>query len=191
MLPLLHGACSANGDFGRLKPELYGDALHDWVGRDVARTAKRPISTDPLTDEEHLLRDLAYPFIEAPYERNQWYAIVSEYGISHAGARSPRNACCVLDLDHKREESLAYITAPQEKERHRDIHAPCPRATPPIASPYGWILPMVPRSMMATRHHSLVTSAASWSVHFPQPLWKPICSCASRSATVQWRTRAV
>jgi len=66
MLPLLHGACSANGDFGRLKPELYGDALHDWVGRDVARTAKRPISTDPLTDEEHLLRDLAYPSSRPP-----------------------------------------------------------------------------------------------------------------------------
>jgi hypothetical protein len=83
-LPLLLGACSGNGDFGRLKPELYGDDLHDWVGRDAARAAKRPISNYPLTDEEHLLRDLAFPFIEPPYERNKWVQIINEYGVSNA-----------------------------------------------------------------------------------------------------------
>jgi len=83
-LPLLLGACAGNGDFGRLKPELYGDDLHDWVGRDAARAVKRPISNYPLTDEEHLLRDLAYPLIEPPFERNKWFAIINEYGVSNA-----------------------------------------------------------------------------------------------------------
>jgi hypothetical protein len=83
-LPLLLGACSFNGDFGRLKPEYYGDDLHDWVGRDAARAANRPISNYPLTDEERLLRDLAFPFIEPPYERNTWFQIINEYGVSNA-----------------------------------------------------------------------------------------------------------
>ena len=83
-IPLLLVACSANGDFGRLKPELTTDDMHAWVARDAAREVGAPISRYPLTDEERLLRDLAYPLIEPPYDRNRWYAVVNEYGISHA-----------------------------------------------------------------------------------------------------------
>jgi hypothetical protein len=43
----------------------------------------------------------------------------------------------------------------------------------------------------ARRCQSPATSASSWSAHRPQPSWKPIFSWLSRSATVQWRTRAV
>jgi hypothetical protein len=82
-LPLLLGACSANGDFGRLKPDLVDDDIHGWVGRDAARAAGVPVSQYPLTDEERLLRDLGYPLIEPPFDRNRWYAIINEYGISH------------------------------------------------------------------------------------------------------------
>jgi hypothetical protein len=82
-LPLLLAACSANGDFDRLKPNLYDDTIHDWVGRDAAREGEVPISKYPLTDEEHTLRDLGYPLIEPPFDRAKWYAIVNEYGVSH------------------------------------------------------------------------------------------------------------
>jgi hypothetical protein len=83
-LPLLLGACAANGDFGRLKPGLVADDIHGWVGRDAAREAGVAVSQYPLTDEERLLRDLGYPLIEPPFDRNRWYAIVNEYGVSHA-----------------------------------------------------------------------------------------------------------
>jgi hypothetical protein len=83
-LPLLLGACAANGDYGRLKPDLVADDIHGWVGRDAARAAGVPVSHYPLTDEERLLRDLGYPLIEPPFDRARWYAIVNEYGVSHA-----------------------------------------------------------------------------------------------------------
>ena len=82
-LPLLLGACAANGDFGRLKPDLASDDIHAWVGRDAAREAGVPVSKLPLTDEERTLRDLAYPLIEPPFDRDRWYAIINEYGVSH------------------------------------------------------------------------------------------------------------
>ncbi len=82
-LPLLLGACAANGDFGRLKPGLVADDIHGWVGRDAARAAGAPVSQYPLTDEERTLRDLGYPLIEPPFDRARWYSIVNEYGVSH------------------------------------------------------------------------------------------------------------
>jgi hypothetical protein len=156
-LPLLLGACAANGDFGRLKPNLVSDDVHDWVGRDAARAGGVPISRYPLTDEERLLRDLGYPLIEPPFDRARWYAIVDEYGISHAFGwpeftiegyserlmrmhyRSAtaryaqlntdiRNdviripeffavAHRVLDIDRKRAQSIAYVSAPTPSEK--------------------------------------------------------------------------
>ncbi len=60
-LPLLLGACAANGDFGRLKPGLVADDIHGWVGRDAVRAVGVPVSQYPLTDEERQLRDFGYP----------------------------------------------------------------------------------------------------------------------------------
>jgi hypothetical protein len=37
-----------------------------------------------LTDEERMLRDLAYPLIEPPYDRQTWYSALGEFGV---GAR--------------------------------------------------------------------------------------------------------
>lgn len=75
--------CSSIGDFGRLQPDLVTDDIHDWVGRDAALHAGRPVSTDNLTDDERTLRDLAFPLIEPPYDRQRWNAVVYEYGIDH------------------------------------------------------------------------------------------------------------
>jgi hypothetical protein len=86
MLPilLLLGGCTANGDFGRVRPELVSDDMHDWIGRDVRRNARALAFAAPMTDDERLLRDLAYPLIEPPFERNRWYNVLGEYGAGSA-----------------------------------------------------------------------------------------------------------
>jgi hypothetical protein len=154
---LLLGACSANGDFDRLKPNLVSDDIHAWVGRDAARDAGIPVSGLPLTEEERTLRDQAYPLIEPPFERARWYAIINEYGLSHregwprfavggysaklmgehyrsATARYDKlnndirddvqrlpeffaTARTVLDLDDKRAQSFAYVSALTRDEK--------------------------------------------------------------------------
>jgi hypothetical protein len=74
------GGC-ANGDFDRVKPGLVTDQIHDWVGTTAALGNGAPISDYHLTDDERLLRDLAYPLIEPPYDRGRWYSVLKEYGI--------------------------------------------------------------------------------------------------------------
>jgi hypothetical protein len=74
------GGC-ANGDFDRVKPGLVLDSVHDWVGTTAALGNGAPISSYPLTDDERALRDLAYPLIEPPYDRQRWFSILNEYGI--------------------------------------------------------------------------------------------------------------
>jgi hypothetical protein len=147
---LLLAAC-ANGDFGRIKPSLVHDDMHAWVGTRAARSAGIAPSNYPLTDDERQLRDLAYPLIEPPYDRQRWYSIVGEYGLTHifhcgcdfdatayervlnstwyrsaTGRYARLNddirndvvrvpaffsvARRVLDMDRKREKSLAYVS---------------------------------------------------------------------------------
>jgi len=149
--------CS-NGDFGRVRPSLVTDGIHAWVGRDAARDAGAPVSLFPLTDDELLLRDYSYQLIEPPYDRQRWYSVLSEWGMTHyfkpewyhcdptayaarlmnAYVRSEtarysrlnediRNdvvriehyapvARRVLDMDSKREQSLAYVPVLSEPE---------------------------------------------------------------------------
>jgi hypothetical protein len=77
-LTLLLGACGTNGDFGEVRPSLVRDDIHDWIGRDV--TGSVP-SNFELTDDERQMRDLAYPLIEPPFDRNRWYSVAGEYGV--------------------------------------------------------------------------------------------------------------
>jgi len=74
--------CSSTGDFGRLHPDLVSDDIHAWVGRDAARDAGAPVSDYNLTDDERTLRDLAFPLIEPPYDRQRWNAVIYEYGVN-------------------------------------------------------------------------------------------------------------
>ncbi len=74
--------CSSIGDFGRLQSALVTDDIHAWVGRDAARRAGAPVSAYNLTDDERTLRDLAFPLIEPPYDRQRWDAVIYEYGIN-------------------------------------------------------------------------------------------------------------
>jgi len=78
LIGLLTLAGCANGDFEEIRPSLVRDDIHDWVGRDAV--PGKP-SSFHLTDDERLLRDLAYPLIEPPYDRHRWYSIAGEYGL--------------------------------------------------------------------------------------------------------------
>jgi hypothetical protein len=80
LLPVLLGACSSIGDFGRLQDPVVTDDIHAWVGQEAAAHAGLPTSSNKLTDDERTLRDLAFPLIEPPYDRVRWDAVLYEYG---------------------------------------------------------------------------------------------------------------
>jgi hypothetical protein len=81
---LLLGGCAANGDFDRVRPSLVSDGMHDWIGRDFRGNVRALAFAAPMTDDERLLRDLAYPLIEPPFDRNRWYSVLGEYGAGPA-----------------------------------------------------------------------------------------------------------
>ena len=59
---------------------------HAWLGpAAIGPAATRKTSgltwQHQLTDEERRLRDLAYPLIEPPYDRNQWYSVLGDVGL--------------------------------------------------------------------------------------------------------------
>src|ERR1700761_5942260 len=83
LLGVALAGCSSIGDFGRLKPSLVNDDIHDWVGQEAGARAGAPISAANLTDDERTLRDLAFPLIEPSYDRQRWNAVVYEYGLDH------------------------------------------------------------------------------------------------------------
>jgi hypothetical protein len=77
---LLSG-CGVNTDFGRVRPTLYNDDVHAWMGPVTTREQGDPVWRHGLTDEERRLRDLAYPLIDPPYDRNKWYSFLGELGL--------------------------------------------------------------------------------------------------------------
>lgn len=79
--------CSGIGDLGVLRPSLIRDDMHGWVGRDAARAAGAPVSANEFTDDERELRDLAFPLIEPPYDRQRWESVIYEYGLDHTFRR--------------------------------------------------------------------------------------------------------
>jgi hypothetical protein len=72
--------CTSLWDLGKLNPVPVNDGIHDWVGQEAALRGGAPISAYNLTEEEHTLRDLAFPLIEPPYDRQRWDAVVYEWG---------------------------------------------------------------------------------------------------------------
>ena len=144
----------ANHDFGEVHPVLVTDGIHDWVGQNSGGPNRVPPSRFEYTDDERALRDLAYPLIEPPFDRQQWYSVAGEYGLYRANSadyrkyferlesswrRSPssryaqlvddiRNdmtrlsqffetAGRVVDIDQKRQKSMAYVSDLNKKER--------------------------------------------------------------------------
>jgi hypothetical protein len=69
-----------NGDFGRVRPSLVTDDMHAWIGARANVAAGQVPSEFQLTDDERLLRDLAYPLIAPPYDRARWFSVLEHYG---------------------------------------------------------------------------------------------------------------
>ena len=78
---LFLAGCGAKSDFGEVNPVLVRDDIHDWVGPYAVGGTQTPSSSFELTEDERQLRDLAYPLIEPPYNRQQWYSVAAEYGM--------------------------------------------------------------------------------------------------------------
>jgi nitrate reductase assembly molybdenum cofactor insertion protein NarJ len=76
--------CGSYADFGRVRPSLVGDDTHAWMGAAARGPGTNPAWRHQLTEEERMLRDLAYPLIEPPYDRQKWYSVLGEMGV---GAR--------------------------------------------------------------------------------------------------------
>jgi hypothetical protein len=150
--------CGVKGDFGRVRPSLASDDIHAWLGPAALRRGGGRIyaSKDQLTDDERLLRDLAYPLIDPPYDRNQWDSVLREFGYNRQDKSYPKpseyasrllttayrsqtarynrliedirsdvirldpffaTARYVIDMDVKREKSLAYVSNLTPDER--------------------------------------------------------------------------
>jgi hypothetical protein len=101
-----------NGDFDRIRPELTGDNMHAWVGRDAVAGIGGPASEFRTTDEERELRDRAYALIEPPYNRNRWDSVWREYGQGRLPIREERfdrtAYLAKLHHFHRRSEVSAY-----------------------------------------------------------------------------------
>src|SRR6202165_307209 len=65
------GGCSG-GDFGRPRQDFLNDDMHRWIGGEATSSVGLRPSQFQLTDNERLLRDLAYPLIEPPHSHPAW-----------------------------------------------------------------------------------------------------------------------
>jgi hypothetical protein len=70
--------CSG-GDFGRTRQDFLNDDMHRWVGGEATASVGLRASQFQLTDNERLLRDLAYPLIEPPHSRPAWKSVFGDY----------------------------------------------------------------------------------------------------------------
>jgi hypothetical protein len=107
----LLGGCALNGDFGRVRPELVYDDMHDWVGRDAVRGIGGQPSEFRLTDNERRLRDLGFALIQPSYDRNRWDSVFAEYGFEAARYEAPfdRSAYWAhLNVAYRRSEASSY-----------------------------------------------------------------------------------
>jgi hypothetical protein len=72
------GGC-AGGDLGRTRPSALNDDMHRWLGAEAVNSVGKPGSAFQLTENERLLRDLAYPLIEPPHSRPAWKSVFGNY----------------------------------------------------------------------------------------------------------------
>jgi hypothetical protein len=82
LLALLIGVSLAGcsgGDFGRTRADVRNDDMHRWLGGEATASIGLRASQFQLTDNERLLRDLAYPLIEPPHSRPAWKSVFGDY----------------------------------------------------------------------------------------------------------------
>jgi hypothetical protein len=117
-LVLLGGCGTSNGDFGEVQPRLVRDDIHDWIGP-YASTGS--ISKFDLTDDERQMRDLAYPLVEPPYNRQQWYSIAGEYGVVRPDRATFDHSTYATRLLASRSHSSAARYAQLSDDIHNDM----------------------------------------------------------------------
>jgi hypothetical protein len=78
VLSAVLGGCSG-GDFGRVRQDALSDNMHRWIGEEATASVGLRSSEFQLTDNERLMRDLAYPLIEPPHSRPLWKNVFGEY----------------------------------------------------------------------------------------------------------------
>ena len=108
---VLVAGCTPNYDFKEVRPELVRDDIHDWLSNDAIAGKPTFQSTFELTDDERQLRDLAYPLIEPPYDRQKWYSVLGEYGVigsDHRGVFDRTAYATHLFADRYRSPSARY-----------------------------------------------------------------------------------
>lgn len=66
-------ACAQTGDFGRPAPNVVNDTLAPLAGREIARVRGEPVSSYRQTDDEGLMRNLAWGVVMPPLDE-QWRA---------------------------------------------------------------------------------------------------------------------
>jgi hypothetical protein len=71
-------ACSG-GDFFRTRADMRSDDMHRWMGKEATGSFGMKASQFQLTDNERLLRDLAYPLVEPPLSRPAWKSVWGDY----------------------------------------------------------------------------------------------------------------
>jgi hypothetical protein len=67
------------GDFGRPRPGTTRIERPAWVTEQAAQSLHEPASVYQLTDDERLLRELAYALIRPPYSRERWYVVLGQF----------------------------------------------------------------------------------------------------------------
>jgi hypothetical protein len=77
VLAFLFAGCV--GDFGRPRPSIFGDQRATAMGYEAAAAMGEPASVFPLTEDEILMRDLAFNLIAPPYDRVVWTRTLSEF----------------------------------------------------------------------------------------------------------------
>lgn len=102
-----------NTDFGRVRPTLRSDDMHSWMGPAVVDGTGIAPSQFRLTDDEKLMRDLAFPLIAPPYELNQWYSVLLHYGQTGAfrpnwWAYDPKSYAVVMFQEPARSTTTYY-----------------------------------------------------------------------------------
>lgn len=76
-LAILFAGCV--GDFGRPRPSIFGDQRATYMGDVAANSLGEPASVFPLTEDEILMRDLAFNLIAPPYDRVVWNGTLSNF----------------------------------------------------------------------------------------------------------------
>ena len=78
LIGALLAGCSG-GDFFRTRENMRSDDMHRWMGPEATGSIGMKASQFQLTDNERLLRDLAYPLIEPPLSRPAWKSVRGDY----------------------------------------------------------------------------------------------------------------